>query len=68
MVLTKHIKKLKEIGMSTKEKQGTINVSEVYHLWSHLVQRYNIIYITEVLVNFAKDGDLKIGSLQVLTY
>jgi len=60
MVLTKHIQKLKEMGLSTKEKQGMINVSEVFHLWSHLIQRYNIMYITKLLLNFAKDEDLKI--------
>jgi hypothetical protein len=60
MVLTKQIQKLKEMSMSKKENQVTINVSEVFHLWSHLTQRYHIIYITKVLINFAKDEDLKI--------
>lgn len=60
MVLTKQIQKLKEMGMTTKEKQGTINVSEVFHLWSHLMQRYNIVYITKVLLNFARDEDMKL--------
>lgn len=60
MVFTKNIQKMKEISMSTQEKQEAINVSEVFHLWSHLTQRYNIIYLTKVLLNFAKDEDLKL--------
>jgi hypothetical protein len=60
MRITKQIQKIKELGMSTKDKQRIINVSEVFHLWSHLVQRYNIIYLTKVMTNFAKDDDLKL--------
>jgi hypothetical protein len=58
--IPKQIQKLKELNMSTKDKQATMNVSEVFHLWNHLVQRYNIIYLTNILNLFAKDEDLKI--------
>lgn len=60
MKILKHISKLTEMGMTTKDKQRSINVSEVFHLWNHLVQRYNVIHITNVLEHFAKDEDLKL--------
>lgn len=60
MKLSKHIQKIKESDMTTSEKQQVINVSEVFHLWNHLVQRYNIIYTTNILLNFTKDDDLKL--------
>jgi len=46
--------------MSTKDLQRNINVSEAYHLWSHLVQRYSVLHITETFEPFIRDGDLKI--------
>ncbi len=60
MKILKQIQIIKELGMETKEKQKTINVSEVFHLWSHLLKRYNIIYTTKILSAFAKDDDLKL--------
>ncbi|ATW23630.1 DUF3231 family protein [Candidatus Formimonas warabiya] len=60
MKIFRKIHKISELGMSTKEKQRNVNVSEVFHLWNHLVQRYNVIYITDTLVTFARDEDLKI--------
>jgi hypothetical protein len=55
---TKYFQELKELGMSTRDKQREINVSEVYHLWNHLVQRYNVIYVTEILETYVRDDDL----------
>jgi hypothetical protein len=46
--------------MSTMDRQKNINVSEVFHLWNHLVQRYDIIFLTNLLEHFARDKDLKI--------
>ncbi|MBS4030228.1 MAG: DUF3231 family protein [Clostridiales bacterium] len=60
MKIPKQIQKLNETFMSTQDKQGNINVSEVFHLWNHLVQRYNIIYLTTLMEQFAKDEDLKL--------
>lgn len=60
MKITEQIQKIAELGKSTSEKQEIINVSEVFHLWNHLVQRYNVIYITNILQLFAKDEDLKL--------
>ncbi|MCR3922573.1 MAG: DUF3231 family protein [Firmicutes bacterium] len=54
------IQKIKETGMSTKEKQSDINVSEVFHLWSHLIQRYNMIHTSNVMGAFAQDDELKL--------
>lgn len=64
MQLLKHLYKLTEIGMSTKDRQRNINVSEVFHLWNHLLQRYNVLHITNILKSLAKDKDLQL----VLSY
>lgn len=45
---------------SLREKPQTINVSEAYHLWNHLTQRYYVLHVTNLLSSFAKDDDLKI--------
>lgn len=59
MKIMKQIKKITELGMSTKDKQREINVSEAFHLWNHLVTRYAIIQTTGILGNYARDIDLK---------
>lgn len=60
MKISKHIQKISELGISTKDKQRDINVSEVFHLWSHLLQLYNIIYTTKIIGAFARDDELKL--------
>ncbi|MGI6066407.1 MAG: DUF3231 family protein [Bacillota bacterium] len=60
MKTLKYIGKISNFNKSLRDKQRTINVSEVYHLWDHLVQRYNVIYITNLLNSFIKDDDLKL--------
>lgn len=60
MKILKYIGKISEMGKSLRDKQRTINVSEVYHLWNHLMQRYNVIYVTNLLNSFVKDDDLKL--------
>lgn len=54
------MRKILELPMSTRDKQSNINVSEVFHIWNHLIQRYNVIYITNLMENFSKDEDLKL--------
>ncbi|MEL7565257.1 MAG: DUF3231 family protein [Dehalobacterium sp.] len=56
----KYIGKISNMNKSLRNKQRTINVSEVYHLWNHLTQRYNVIFITNLLYSFVKDDDLKL--------
>lgn len=60
MEILKYIGKISEMNKSLSDKQRTINVSEVYHLWNHLMQRYNVIFITSLLNSFVKDNDLKL--------
>lgn len=60
MKIFKYIGKIFEMDKSLRDKQRTINVSEVYHLWNHLMQRYNVIYVTNLLNSFVKDDDLKL--------
>lgn len=59
MKILKYVGKISEMDKSLRNKQKTINVSEVYHLWNHLMQRYNVIYVTDLLNSFVKDDDLK---------
>ena len=61
MDILKRINQAGELGMSAKEKQRSINVSEVFHLWSHLLQRYNVIHLTNILEQHARDDDLRLA-------
>lgn len=60
MKIFKQIQKITEYGLSTRDRQREINVSEVFHLWNHLSQRYNVIHITNIFKNFATDDELKV--------
>lgn len=60
MKILKYIGKISEMNKSLSDKQRTINVSEVYHLWNHLMQRYNVIFVTNLLNSFVKDNDFKL--------
>ncbi len=60
MKILRYASRISELAKSTKDRQKTINTSEVYHLWNHLMQRYNIIYVTDLLENFVKDEDFKL--------
>ncbi len=59
MRLLQKMQKIKELCMSTREKQQSITVSEVYHLWNHLISRYDVILVTDTLQSFVRDDDLK---------
>lgn len=70
MRVLRYIGKISEMNKSLRDKQRIINVSEVYHLWNHLVQRYHVIYITNLLNSFVKDDDFKLvlnSGTQILT-
>lgn len=58
MVLGK-IQQVSDIGKSKRDKQREITVSEVWHLWDHLLERYSVINTTQILDNFVEDNDLK---------
>lgn len=60
MKILKFIRSVSEYKQTTKDKQRNINVSEVFHLWSHLIQRYSVIYTTNFYENYAIDKDLKL--------
>ncbi|MCW3491642.1 DUF3231 family protein [Dethiobacter alkaliphilus] len=60
MKIPGYLQKINELTMTTQEKQANINVSEVFHLWNHLVQRYGIINNSNMLSVFAKDDELKL--------
>lgn len=60
MKLLKYMKKITEQSLSIRDKQKDICVSDVFHLWNHLVQRYNVLHLTNFLEAFASDADLKL--------
>ncbi|WP_027364827.1 DUF3231 family protein [Desulfotruncus alcoholivorax] len=60
MKLLKYMKKITERTLSTGDRQKDICVSDVFHLWNHLVQRYNVLHLTNFLEAFASDADLKL--------
>ncbi|MEJ6951047.1 DUF3231 family protein [Natronospora cellulosivora (SeqCode)] len=59
MKVMDYIDKLSDTAKSVNELQKEITVQEVWHIWDTLVQRYEVIEITQLLHNFAKDEDLK---------
>ena len=60
MRILRYVGKIAEMGKTTRGKQRTTNVSEVFHLWNHLMQRYNVIHVTNLLETFVKDDDFKL--------
>lgn len=60
MKIFKYVGKISDLRKSTRDKQRNLNVSEVFHLWNHLNQRYSVINVTDTLEFFIKDADLKL--------
>lgn len=54
------IEKITDFRQPTKDLQTEITSVETFHLWDHLVARYDVIEVTTILHNFAKDPDLKL--------
>jgi hypothetical protein len=48
-----------EIGKSTREKQATINVSEVFYIWDIQVMKFDMLETMHIIENFINDYDLK---------
>jgi len=63
-----NIKKITAIGQSTRDKQISISVSDVWNGWDLLVAKYDLIEIINVLNNFAKDDDLKLIITNILKF
>lgn len=42
------------------QEQQTVHTGEVFALWQHLVQRYDIRELTDIFQNFAKDTEFKV--------
>jgi len=63
-----NIKKITALGQSTKDKQISISVSDVWNGWDLLVAKYDLIEIINVLYNFAKDDDLKLIITNILKF
>lgn len=58
--ILKTVQQISQIGMSTKEKQSRINVSEVWYTWDILQVKYDAIEIANILKNMARDKDLQV--------
>jgi hypothetical protein len=58
--LLKPFYRISELGMSVIDKQRTISVSDVFHLWNHLQQRYYVMYLTKIFEIHARDEDLRL--------
>lgn len=54
------IQKLSEIGLSAKEKQGLINVSEAFYAWDIMTTKLDILETMHILENFIDDIDLRL--------
>lgn len=60
MKILRYIGQLTELRKNTRDKQRIINVSEVFHLWNQLMQRYSVIHVTNLMESFVKDADFKL--------
>lgn len=45
---------------SVNQEQQAVHAGEVFALWQHLVQRYDIRELTDIFQNFAKDIEFKV--------
>lgn len=59
MKLTGKIQNILNIPKSTKEQQTEITVTEAWHLWQNILQKYDIIELTQILQTYANDADLR---------
>jgi hypothetical protein len=58
--------KIAEIGMSPEEKQGLINVSEVFYVWDILVTKLDILDNIHLIMNYIEDKDLDFIAHQLI--
>lgn len=59
MKIMRFTEKIGYLGKTPREKQTMIGVGEAYSLWNTLEKRYDKLTATQVLIEFAKDYDLK---------
>ena len=60
------LQQLSELGLSGKEKQGLINVSEAFYAWDIMVTKFDIIETIHIVENFIDDIDLKIIAKRII--
>lgn len=53
------IQKMTGVNAPTMEKQKSLNVSDVWHVWDILTAKYDTIEVINLISNFARDEDLK---------
>lgn len=59
MKLTGKIQNILNIPKSTNEQQTEITVTEAWHLWQNILQKCDIIKLTQILQTYANDADLR---------
>ena len=45
--------------ITAAQEQQTVHTGEVFGLWQHLVQRYDVRELTDIFQNFANDVEFK---------
>jgi len=60
------LQQLSEIGMSAKDKQGLINVSEAFYAWDIMVTKFDILESIHITENFIDDIDLRLMAIRVI--
>lgn len=54
------LKKVTDLGKSTREKQSVINVVEVFYIWDVLVTKLDALETLQVFEHMIQDMDLKV--------
>lgn len=60
------MQKISEIGMSAKDKQGRIDVSDAVYAWNIMVAKLDIMENVHIIENFIDDIDLRYIANQVI--
>jgi len=58
--ITKIAEQIGNMGKSEDQKQKLITISEAHALWETLSGKYDAMHLTNILLAFTKDSDLKI--------
>jgi hypothetical protein len=60
MKITKIAEQIGVLGKKDQDREKIITISEAHVIWETLVAKYDALHLTNILLIFAKDDDLKI--------
>ncbi|KJS87728.1 MAG: hypothetical protein JM58_03435 [Peptococcaceae bacterium BICA1-8] len=60
MKITKIVEQIGNIGKRDDQKEKLITISEAHAIWETLTAKYDAMHLTNILLVFTKDDDLKI--------